>query len=125
MSKLPRLRPFDYIAAAFAVALIAAAAVSAYSSGSEASRLKVQTAGGEFVYDLRSDATLDFDGPIGITRIEIKDGTARVLSSPCRQQICVNSGALDSGGDWTACLPNRVFLEVTGADETEVDALSY
>ena len=125
MGKLPRLRPFDYIFAVLALGLIVAVAVTVYSSVLDPSRVRVQTAQGEFVYDLETDAVVDFDGPIGITVIEVKDRAARVVSSPCREQICVSSGALHSSGDWTACLPNRIFLQVTGADETEIDGLSY
>jgi len=123
--RAPRLRIFDYIAFALAAGLIAASAVMAYSTGSAASRLHVRTVDGDFVYDLAADAVLDFEGPIGTTRVKIENGTARVVSSPCREQLCVNTGALDAGGDWAACLPNRVFLEVTGDEESSVDALSY
>ncbi len=122
---LTRLRPLDFVAALLTVGLITAASVSVYSSGSEASLVRVHTAEGDFVYELATDTVVDFEGPIGITRVEIKDGTARVVSSSCREQICVNSGGHDSAGDWTACLPNRVFLEITGSDEAEVDGLSY
>ena len=123
--KFPRLRLFDYIAACFAVGLIAATAVTAYSGRSNASHVRVQTAGGAFVYNLGADTKLEFEGPIGSTHLEIHDGAARVTSSPCREQICVNSGALTQGGDWTACLPNRIFFEIVGEDESEVDSLSY
>jgi len=119
------LRPFDFFAALLVLGLIVIAAVVAYSGGGGGTLLHVQTPTGEFLYDLNRDAHLQFEGPIGIMHVEIADGAARVISSPCREQICVNSRPMTSGGDWTACLPNRVFLEVTGKDETEVDAFSY
>ena len=123
--RLSHLRPFDFVAAVLALGLIAAVAVAAYSGGSVGSRLRIQAPSGEYVYELDTDAHFAFDGPIGTTHIEIKDGEARVVSSPCREQICVNSRPMVDTGDWTACLPNRVFLEVTGEDEAEVDAFSY
>lgn len=122
---LTRLRPFDFIAAFLVIGFIVAASVSVYSSGSDASLVRVHTADGDFVYELAAETVVDFSGPIGITRVEIHDGAAEVVSSPCREQICVSSGAHDSAGDWTACLPNRVFLEITGSDEADVDGLSY
>ena len=123
--RFPRLRPLDYLIAVLATGLIIASSVAAYSSGSGSSHVRVQTANGEFLYELDSDTTVGFDGPIGTTHVEIENGAARVASSPCREQICVNSGAHDSAGDWTACLPNRIFLEVTGPNESEIDVLSY
>ena len=41
------------------------------------------------------------------------------------EQICVKAGPLEKGGDWTACLPNRLLFEVVGVEEAEVDAISY
>ena len=123
--KFSRLRPFDFIAAVLTAGLIAAAAVAAYAVGAGGSLLRVQAPTGEYIYDLGSDAQFDFEGPIGITRVEIADNRARVVSSPCREQICVNSRPLSKGGGWTACLPNRILLEVAGDDEAEVDAVSY
>ena len=124
-ARFPRLRLFDYIAAVVVIGLIVAASITVYSSGSDASLVRVQTEKGEFVYDLAADVSLDFEGPIGITHVEIMDGKAKITSSPCREQICVNTGALDSAGDWAACLPNRIVIEITGTDEAEVDVLSY
>lgn len=123
--RLSRLRPFDFAAALLALGLITAAAVAAYSGGSVGTLLRIQTPTGEYIYALNTDAHFELEGPIGITRVEIEDGAARVVSSPCREQICVNSRPMTDSGDWTACLPNRVFLEVTGKDEAEVDAFSY
>ncbi len=123
--RLSQLRPFDFIAAVLALGLIAAAAVTAYTGGVGGTFLRVQSPSGEYVYDLDTDADLEFEGPIGITRVEIADGKAKVVSSPCREQICVNSGPLKDGGDWNACLPNRILLEVTGEDKADVDAFSY
>jgi len=123
--RLSNLRPFDFIAALIALGLVITAAVVAYSGGDGGTLLRVRTPAGEYVYDLSSDAHLQFDGPIGTMHVEIADGAATVVSSPCREQICVNSRPMTKGGDWTACLPNRVFFEVAGEDESEVDAFSY
>ncbi len=38
-------------------------------------------------------------------------------SSDCPDKVCVNTGALSKDGEWAACLPNKVFLKVTGGDE--------
>ena len=119
------VRPIDIVAVCLAVALTVMAAISAYGGSAVASHVRVETKDGTHVYDLSLDLTLAFDGPLGDTVVEISDGQVRVISSPCREQICVNSGVLATGGDWTACLPNRVFLEVTGDDDPDVDAVSF
>lgn len=119
------LRPLDIAAICLAVAATAIASVAAYGGSTVATGLRVESQGGTYLYDLGRDMELSFTGPIGETVLEIVDDRVRVVSSPCREQICVNSGDLVTTGDWTACLPNRVFLEVTGNEENDIDAVSF
>ena len=67
----------------------------------------------------RENGVYDFEGPLGITEIEIRDGRARVISSPCRNGICMEAG-------WSGtlcCLPNKIIATTT-ADEGALDAIS-
>lgn len=81
--------------------------------------LLVETETGSYAYALSEDGVHSFTGPLGITEIEIKDGKARVISSPCRNKICIESGWAET----LCCLPNRVTAITTG-NEGEVDAIS-
>ena len=125
---LKSLRPLDLLAFTLSLGLTVLAAATALAQPGAASHLHIQTRDGEFVYDLSHDAELEFHGPLGVTRVEIAGGEARVLTSPCRAKICVNSRALSAGGDWTACLPNGILLRVAGEPgngDGNVDAVSY
>ncbi len=51
----------------------------------------------------------------GVT-IEVADGSARVVSSDCRDQTCVHMGAIQRAGESIVCLPNRVSVVLTGED---------
>ena len=56
---------------------------------------------------------------VSTTEIEIRDGRARVISSPCRNGICMEAG-------WSGtlcCLPNKIIATTT-ADEGALDAIS-
>jgi hypothetical protein len=77
------------------------------------------------VYPLGADRTVTVSGPLGDTVVEIRGGQARVLSSPCAEKICVRSGAIARPGQWIACLPNRVFLDVQGHARRSADAISF
>ena len=121
-----RLKPLDFVAVIAAVLAVVAVSVFAYGNGAEASRVSVQSEDGEYLYPLAEDRHLDVAGPIGDTHVEIVDGRARVVSSPCRDQICVAAGWLESTGDWTACLPNRVFVRVQGGERSDgIDAQTF
>jgi hypothetical protein len=42
--------------------------------------------------DLSREGVHDLLGPIGVTRIEVRGGKVRVLSSPCPRQVCRHGG---------------------------------
>ena len=63
---------------------------------------------------LSTDGTVvsPVDGPLGTTMVEVTGNRAHVVSSPCPDKICVRMGWLQRVGDYSACLPNRVLVEV-------------
>lgn len=98
-------------------ALSIAASLTLLPSSSDT--LYVDADGEEYAYSLSEDGIYPFEGPLGITEIEIKDGEARIISSPCPNGTCMRSA-------WTGmlcCLPNRVIATTSGG-EGEVDAIS-
>jgi hypothetical protein len=75
-------------------------------------------------FSLNQDRTIDVAGPLGNSRIVIQQGKARFLESPCSNQYCVHQGWLSHVGQAAICLPNRVSLELLGADKP-YDSLNY
>lgn len=53
-------------------------------------------------------------GPLGVTMAEIRNGRARVVSSPCPNQLCVRRGWTDGSGRPLVCAPNRVLITPPG-----------
>lgn len=53
-------------------------------------------------------------GLLGISEIEVRDGQIRFNRSPCPGQQCVRSGWAKRGGEFVACVPNRVSVSVLG-----------
>ena len=84
--------------------------------------LLVHTPRGTFAYDMSKDRIIDIEGAIGTSRIEISGGTARFLDSPCPNKTCVQSMPISETGEWSACLPNQVFLRIEGGRASSVDA---
>ena len=73
---------------------------------------------------LNQDRLIDVTGPLGVSKIEIKQGKVRFLSSPCANQYCVHQGWLHHAGQAAICLPNRVSLELLGTQKS-YDSLNY
>ncbi len=120
-----QLKGLDLAAAALALAVIALLSVRAYGGRAGAEAVHLRGPGGDWLYPLGVDRTVSVKGPLGDTVVEIRGGQARVLSSPCAEKICVRSGAVARQGQWIACLPNRVFLDIRGPSRRSADAVSF
>lgn len=73
---------------------------------------------------LHPDRHLTVSGPLGNSRLEIRGGRIRFLSSPCRQQRCIQRGWLKSPGEVAACLPNRISVQIPGRNP-RFDAMNF
>jgi hypothetical protein len=119
-----QLKGYDLVALAAALAVIALVSVRAYGTKTGAAVVHLRGPGQEWVFPLGQDRIIQVRGPLGDTVVELRGGQARVLSSPCTEKICVRSGAIARPGQWIACLPNRVFLDIRGSGSS-ADAVSF
>lgn len=83
-------------------------------------------AGGKVVaeVDLRQARIIEVSGPLGMTRIEIQPGRARVAADPGPRQYCVRQGWLSQAGAVAICAPNEVSLSLRGRGG-DYDSLNY
>jgi hypothetical protein len=93
-------------------------------SGGAADTLIVRS-GGQVVQELAlsRDRQTNVSGPLGITRIQIAQRQARVLSDPSPRQYCVKQGWITRAGEAAICLPNQVSIEIGGP--SKYDSLNY
>lgn len=54
----------------------------------------------------------------------IKDGYVDMVDANCPDKICVKHRSIHFNNDTIVCLPNKVVLEVTGSEESDVDAIA-
>lgn len=87
------------------------------------SMVSIHADGGQWLYPLDQDRTVGVEGPLGVTTIQIKDGSARIISSPCPTGSCMRMEASRSP-ETLVCLPNRVSVSITGGQE-DVDVIVY
>ena len=123
MKKIP-LKPLD-------IPVIILAAVPTFFIGSSGrgtaySKVVVKGEGKTWIFPLEAEERISVAGSIGETLVEIHNGRAAIVSSPCSGQTCVAAGGLYKNGQWTACLPNRVFILIEGTENQDaVDAASW
>ncbi|MGC8605307.1 MAG: NusG domain II-containing protein [Desulfomonilaceae bacterium] len=75
-------------------------------------------------YSLNHDQLISVNGPLGETKVQIKDGKVRIVSSPCPNHYCVKMGHIDAGGCALVCIPNQVIVRVGGNELGKLDAIS-
>ena len=65
---------------------------------------------------------------IGTVRLEIGEGAARVLASPCPNRLCVKTGKVSRAHEEIVCVPAHLLVVIEGADGGEeggVDAITF
>ena len=55
----------------------------------------------------------------------VEPGRLRFVESPCRNRVCIHRGWLNTAGDSSACLPNRVSVSLRGTGAGAVDAVNH
>lgn len=85
---------------------------------------------GEFIglYPLDKDQDVEILRKGHRNLVSIHDSTVRMEESDCKNQICVNTGAISRTGELIVCLPNQVIVEIVssaegGEDHEEIDAV--
>ena len=119
-----RLKIVDFAIFFTAAAVTAVSFIAAYRTGKGRMQLIIQTPAGSYAYDMTQDRDIRMQGAIGISEIEIKNGKARFVDSPCPNKTCIQSAPLSRAGDWSACLPNNVFMRIEASSQNDVDAIS-
>lgn len=124
MSFARLMLPGDWLSLV-AAAVLVAALVPVALRGGKAERVVVKVRG-QVVAELPLTAprSLEVDGALGLTRIEVQPGRARVASDPGPRQYCVRQGWLTRPNSIAICAPNQVSLMLIGK-QAGYDSLNY
>ena len=120
-----RLLAGDVVIILVLLALIPVTVLKLGVAGGESDVVEVEAGGRKVLSLKRSENGLrEVRGPLGLTRIEIREGRVRIASSPCPLKICQRAGWIDSAGEIIVCLPNEVVVRLPGSADRDLDALS-
>ncbi|WP_455201492.1 NusG domain II-containing protein [Kaarinaea lacus] len=66
--------------------------------------------------DLYQEQVINVEGRLGDSKLEIKDGKIRFISSPCDTKQCIHQGWIHQSGEIAACVPNAISVRILGPD---------
>lgn len=93
--------------------------------GGEGGEARIRGASGyDRVVRLDRDARYEVPGPLGVSVIEVRSGSVRMVDSPCPEHVCERMGPADAAGETIVCVPNGVAVTVLGASERRTDAVT-
>ena len=103
--------------------------VLSLTAGTGGDKVKISTDGQVYgIYPLNEDCEIDVTEDGHTNHITIKDGKVSMTSSTCKNQVCVETGAISHTKDSIACLPNRVIVEIKAGknnpEGSDVDVIS-
>ncbi|MCD7832372.1 MAG: NusG domain II-containing protein [Lachnospiraceae bacterium] len=83
----------------------------------------VEVNGGTYgTYSLSKDQTIQINDT---NVLVIEDGEAYMTEASCPDGLCISQGHISAEGTMIVCLPNRVVVQVIGADaEDGLDAVT-
>lgn len=115
----------DGVILLLALALVPYLYIHYWGNGAHGEQARIMVGGKEFArVPLYKAQRLEVPGALGVSVLEIKDGKIRFIASPCRGKQCVHSGWLGLSGEFAACLPNRISVQVVGR-EPRFDAINF
>jgi len=118
------VKPLDWFFLALSLVLTVGTAWVVLAATDTPLRVEVQGPEGTFLYPLTEDRTIAARGPLGTTHVHVAQNRVWVHDSPCTNQVCLAMGVISQSGQYVACLPNRIFVRITGGapDPEAVDA---
>ena len=95
------------------------------AAGGSPARAEIVVSGEKaLTLDLSRDGVHDVLGALGVSRVEVRGGRVRVLSSPCPRQVCRHGGWIGAPGTLLVCLPNEIVIRVPGEPSGDLSAVS-
>ncbi len=122
----------DWLLLMFSIAVVTFLVIQSFGATGSAAVVRIEGSDSSYVYPLNAEVELDVPGPLGSTHVHIHDNEVWISDSPCTEKICIAAGKIYRRGDFIACLPNRVLVQVEGGDRAnsseengEIDVLAY
>jgi len=77
-----------------------------------------------YSFSISEDRDITISGPIGDTNLRISENRVWITEAPCPHKICKKMGKIGRAGEIIVCIPNKIFIEVEGTQDSPVDGIT-
>lgn len=112
-------------AVALIILLLSGLSFLLLSPSHKAGSVAVITADGQEItrLELTQPGSYPIKVPYPIT-LTVENGAIRVSEAHCPGQDCLHTGAISRTGQTIVCLPNRLVISISGAGNSDIDAVT-
>ncbi len=99
---------------------------SLFLRGEEGAQVQVTIDGvvyGTYSLSQNQEIPIIVDG-VTTNLLVIKDGKADITEADCPDELCVHQRAVSKNNESIVCLPNKVVVQVIGAEESGFDSIA-
>jgi hypothetical protein len=79
--------------------------------------------GGKIVQEIELDTieskVIPIEGPLGISKAKVEKDTIQMLSSPCKDKVCIKQGKISTSSQSIVCVPNEISITIEKKGEVD------
>lgn len=77
-------------------------------------------------YSLQEDQVIEVKEDLGINRVQIKNGKAKMIEADCPDGYCMDQNEISKENETIVCLPHKLVVEVILENriDNEIDGIS-
>jgi hypothetical protein len=123
--KLDIIKPLDIAIFLLGVTLVIIS-LTTLSRGNSPSLVRIDWGEKTWIYPLDEELNLPLENEWGLNVVYINgEGEVSIIEADCEDQLCMTMGPISRTGQYMACLPHRLFITITGEEDTLVDTESW
>lgn len=90
----------------------------------EERRVHIKVRNSDYYYNLSQDTDIVFHLDYDTMVVGIRRGEVYIVETHCPLKLCKKTGRISLPGQNIVCLPNKVFIEITGAYGAKLDGIT-
>jgi len=93
------------------------------NKNASAAGIAIIRSGGKIVQEIElgtiGSRVIQIEGPLGISKAKVEKDTIQMLSSPCKDKVCIKQGKISTNKQSIVCAPNEISITIEKKGEVD------